>query len=111
MGGINMSYNSGYRYIAYDAANGEYQEFRTIKEAEEWLKEGGYDGISEEAVEGRNYIAEIQYKSVVNVIDEKSNYHVHTEECSENCDEEEWPYNDDFDWMGDHHYEKINWEE
>ena len=49
--------------------------------------------------------------TLVNVIDEKSNYHVHAEECSEDCDEEEWPYSDDFDWIGDHHYEKINWEE
>ena len=106
-----MAYNDGYRYVAFDAANREYQEFRTIKEAEEWLTENDYEGILEEAVEGRNYIAEIQYKSVVNVIDEKSNYHVHTDECPENCDDEEWPYSDDFDWTGDHHYEKINWEE
>ena len=30
-----MAYNDGYRYVAFDAANREYQEFRTIKEAEE----------------------------------------------------------------------------
>ena len=41
--------------------------------------------------------------------DEKSNYHVHTDECPEDCDEEEWPYNDDFDWIGHHYYEKIDW--
>ncbi len=106
-----MSYNKGFRYVAYDAGYGEYQEFKTKEDAEKWLKEDDYEGISEEAVEGRNYIAEIQYKSVVDVIDEKSNYHVHTDKCSENCDEEEWPYSDDFDWIGNHHYERINWEE
>ena len=106
-----MSYNKGFRYVAYDAGYGEYQEFKTKEDAEKWLKENDYEGISEEAVEGKNYIAEIQYKSVVDVIDEKSNYHVHTDKCSENCDEEEWPYSDDFDWIGNHHYERINWEE
>lgn len=44
-------------------------------------------------------------------VDEKSNYHVHTDKCPEYCDEEEWPYPDDFDWIGNHHYERINWEE
>lgn len=106
-----MSYNKGFRYVAYDAALGEYQEFKTKEEAEEWLKEDDYEGISEEAVEGRNYIAEIQYKSVVDKIDEKSNYHVHTDDCPEDCDEEEWYYNDDCDWIGKHHYERINWNE
>lgn len=100
-----------YRYVAYDAANGEYQEFKTLKEAEDWLKECDYEGISEEAIDGRNYIAEIQYRSVVIETDRKENYHVHTEECPEDCDEEEWPYSDDFDWVGTHFYEKIDWEE
>ena len=25
------------RYVAYDAANGEYEEFKALKEAEDWL--------------------------------------------------------------------------
>ena len=98
-----------YRYVAYDAANGKYEEFETLKEAEYWLKDGDDEGISEEACNGRNYIAEIQYRSVVTLTDKKEDYHVHTEECTEDCDEEEWPYSDDFDGIGDHHYERIDW--
>ena len=35
---------------------------------------------------------------------------MHTDECPEDCDEEEWPYSDDFDFVGNHWYEKIEWE-
>lgn len=104
-----MSKKNNYRYVAYDAANGDYEEFETLKEAEDWLKEGDGEGISDEACCGQNYIAEIQYRSVVTKTDEKSNYHVHTDECPEDCDKEEWPYSDDFDWIGHHSYEKIDW--
>lgn len=105
-----MNKKSNYRYVAYDAANGEYQEFETLNEAENWLKEDDGEGISNEACCGQNYIAEIQYISEVTRIDEKKNYHVHTDDCPEDCDEEEWPYNDDWDWIGDHHYVRINWD-
>lgn len=100
---------SNSRYVAYDAANGKYEEFETLKEAEDWLKDEDGEGISKEACNGMNYIAEIQYRSVVTLIDKKEDYHVHTEECTEDCDEEEWPYSDDWDLIGDHHYEKIDW--
>lgn len=96
-----MSYNKGYRYVAYDAANGEYQEFKTIDEAKKWLTCDDYEEISCEAIEGRNYIAEIQYKSRVDVIDRKCDY-----ECAE-----DWDYRDDIDWIGKQEFEKINWEE
>ena len=98
------------RYVAYDAQNRDYEEFETLKDAENWLKEGDGEGISEEAELGQNYIAEIQYRSVITKLEEKSDYHVHTDSCPENCDEEEWPYNDDFDWIADHSYEKIDWD-
>lgn len=65
-----MSKKNNYRYVAYDAANGEYEEFETLKEAEDWLKEGDGEGISDEACCGHNYIAEIQYRSVVTKTDE-----------------------------------------
>ena len=100
------------RYVAYDAASGDYEEFKTLKEAEDWLTDGDDgEGISEEACNGQNYIAEIQYRSTVTTTDRKEDYHVHTDECTEDCDEEEWPYSDDFDWIGTHSYEKINWDE
>lgn len=36
---------------------------------------------------------------------------IHTDECPDDCDEEEWPYDDDFDWIGHHSYEKIDWDQ
>ncbi|WP_212123098.1 hypothetical protein [Bacteroides pyogenes] len=97
------------RYVAYDAANNEYYTFETLEEAKDWLKKDDSEWISEEACLGWNFIAEIQYRSVVTVTDQKSNYHTHTEDCPDDCDEEEWPYSDDVEWVGKHSYEKIEW--
>lgn len=102
--------NHGFRYVAYDAANGEHEEFKTIKEAEDWLKDGDGEGISEEAENGQNWIAEIQYISEVTEIDNKSNYHENEDGVLVNEDGEEWPISSDFDWIGDHHYVKIDWD-
>lgn len=111
-------YNYGFRYIAYDAENGEYQEFKTVKEAENWLTENDREGISESAVNGQNYIAEICYKSVVAKIEDKNDYcscddDTYDEDENGNCincgKEERWAYSDEFDWIGKHSYEKINW--
>lgn len=54
-----MKKGCDYRYVAHDAANGEYEEFETLKEAEDWLTDGDDESISEEACNGQNYIAEI----------------------------------------------------
>jgi len=105
-----MKPNHGFRYVAYDAANGEYEEFKSLKEAKDWLTENDGEGISEEAQNGQNWIAEIQYQSVVAKLEDKSDYHTHTNDCSEDCDKEEWPYSDEFDWIGEHSYEKIEWD-
>ena len=51
-----MSKNKNYRFVAYDAANGDYEEFETLKEAEDWLKEEDGEGISDEACCGQNYM-------------------------------------------------------
>lgn len=102
--------NYGFRFVAYDAANGEYEEFKTLKEAESWLKDGDGEGISEEAENGRNWIAEIQYMSEVTEIDNKSNYHENEDGELVNSDGDEWPISSEFDWIGDHHYVKIDWD-
>lgn len=106
-----MAQKNPYRYVAYDAANGEYEEFDTIKNATDWLTENDGEGISEEACNGQNFIAEIQYRSCVTQTDCKENYHQHTDQCPEDCDEEVWPHSDDFDWVGVHRYEKVDYEE
>lgn len=97
-----MKQSNNYRYVAYDAANGEYEEFKTLKEAEDWLTEGDGEGISEESCCGQNYIAEIQYRSVVTVTDKKEDYLISGEE---------WLYGSDFEWIGKQSYEKIDWDE
>ena len=102
--------NYGFRYVAYDAANGEYEEFKTLKEAKDWLTDGDGEGISEEACNGQNWIAEIQYVSEVTKIDDKSNYHENEDGELVNDDGKEWPLSDDFDWLGSHHYVKIDWD-
>jgi hypothetical protein len=107
-----MKAKDEFRYAAYDAANGEYGEFKTVKEAEDWLTENDGEGISEYAVNGCNWIAEIQYRSVVTKTKDKNDYCTHAdydEDCPENCGKEPWPYCSDFDWAGNHHYEKIEW--
>ena len=115
----NKQYNNGYRYVAYDAANGDYEEFKSLKEANDWLTDMDGEGISEEAVNGQNWIAEIQYRSVVTQIEDKGDYCTcddetfvpdHDDRCSVCGKEERWPYPDEFDYIANHTYEKINWD-
>jgi len=88
------------KYIAYYAADYGFQIFETFKEAEEWLKEyDSQDGIAEESVDGKNYIAEVTHFSSYKVTDQKSNY---------TDPEEEWPYDDEFDTIGIIEYKPIN---
>lgn len=101
-----------YRYVAYDAANGEYDVFETVKEASDWLKENDGKGISPEACDGDNWIAEIQYKSVVSKIEDRSDYcecDLDKGDCT--CGKDEWPFNEDFGWIATHTYEKINYDD
>jgi hypothetical protein len=95
--------------VAYDANETEYAQFETKEEAEKWLTrwDDGDEGITMEAVEGDNIIAEIKWRSQVTVTDTKANYHVHTDECGEDCEEEEWPYCSDFNWVGKHEYVEV----
>ena len=100
---------SGDEYVAYDAASGEYETFDTFEEAQKWLAEGDYaDGaISSEAMDGNNFIAVITHRSKYIITDEKKNYHVHTDTCPENCDEETWPYDSDYENVGKIVYEPV----
>lgn len=104
-----------YRYVAYDAANGAYDEFKTLEEAKIWLKEDDGDGISEDACYGKNWIAEKQYYSVVTKTEDRDDYCTcgfefdnNEDECP-NCKKEKWEYSEDFEWIGYHDYERIKW--
>ena len=106
--------NQTSKFVAYDAANGDLEYFDTKEKAEEWLTENDSEGVSEEAESGDNWIAEIKWRSVFTIIDMKSNYHEHTDEptedCLENCDKEEWPYDCDFDYVGNTTFEEVEYE-
>lgn len=92
------------KYIACYAADNMYEEFNTYDEAEKWLQElydtDGPEGFAEETVNGRDYIAAVVSRSRFVVQDKKENYHEHTDACPEDCDEEEWPYSDSMDLVG-----------
>lgn len=87
-------------FVAYDAANCEYEWFETFEQAAAWLKEANSEGISEEAIEGLSFIAQITHRTGFVETDNQKNYHEHTEGCPADCDEEEWPYDSEWDFVG-----------
>lgn len=88
------------KYIAYDADNGEFEFFKTLGDAEDWLRDGIEEGIGEEATSGHSIIARITHRSQFRVTDRKDDYHEHTADCPEDCDEDEWPHPLEFDEVG-----------
>ncbi len=81
-------------FIAYDASNCEYEPCTTLEEAKKWLRENDCDGISEEAMDGNDFIAKVTHRSKYTETDRREDYHFHTDACPEDCTEEEWPYAD-----------------
>ena len=92
------------KYVAFFAANCESETFETFEEAEKWLTDGYEtdidEGYSEETMNGFDYIAKITHRSKFTESDRKENYHEHTDDCPEKCDEEEWPHDNAFDIIG-----------
>lgn len=99
------------RFVAYDSDNSEFEQFDTYEEAVAWLNEGQEEGLGADAIAGYNYIAEIKWHSVYHETDRKENYHAHSEDCPEDCEEEEWPYDSTFDRVGVIEYEEIEYPE
>jgi hypothetical protein len=102
--------NQTKKFAAYDAADCDIEFFDTKEDAEKWLTQNDYDGVSEESVEGKNWIAEIKWRSVFYETDRKSDYHEHTDDCPENCNEQEWPYDSNFDSVGFIKYEEVEYD-
>jgi len=92
-------------WLAHDAASGISDTFATFKQALDWLHEDDTDGVSQEAIEGDNFIAKITHRSTYTVTDTKAEYHEHTDDCPEDCDEDEWPYDNAYDEVGKVTYE------
>ena len=88
------------KYIAFDATNYEYEPCNTFDEAKKWLRENDCEGISEETMEGGDFIAKITHRSKYTETDRKEDYHEHTDACPEDCAEEEWPFDDAWDVVG-----------
>lgn len=86
-------------YIAYYAANNEFEYFDTEIDAKKWLDDyydddAQNDGFSQDTLYGDDFIAKIIARSKFVETDRKENYHEHTDNCPEGCDKEEWPYYD-----------------
>ena len=93
------------KFVAFYAADFDMYFCETYEEAEKWLMDkiaadGLEDGFAEETVHGKDFIAELISRVKYVEDDKKENYHEHTDECSEDCDEEEWGYGADFDMVG-----------
>lgn len=96
-------------YLAYDEINSEYEEFETLKEAQEWLVEAflGDDGYHPDMTGCKIYrlFQTVDY----DVIDRKENYKYMYEEEIPEGDEISvaWPYNSDADEIWKHKFISI----
>ena len=106
------------KYIAYDPLDCEFEIFNDFEKAKEWLLEGDWsdEGFPEEFINGDYLIAEVTHVSAVKITDKKENYKcvndevpAHCSDCdeSEGCDGEEWPYESDFDYVGDVYFKEV----
>ena len=97
------------KHIAYDATNGKYAYFDSHEEATAWLRTAAeYDGISEETESGDSFIAQITRRTRFEKTDWKENYHEHDEDCPDDCNLEEWPHDDDFDYVGNVMFQAVH---
>ena len=102
-------------YIAHDPCNHEFEFFDTYEDAEKWLLQETTDwseGIPEEAIHGQYLIAKVSHRSAFRETDNIANYPcvkdenvpAHCNDCQEpeQCEgAEEWPYDKDFDYVGE----------
>ena len=94
------------RYLAFDAANNEYEEFDTIEEARAWLKDGFLDQSEGYHPDAESFaIYEIKERVKIIVTDRKENYMYENEEdIPEGSDEDAWPYDNAFDYVCKHEF-------
>lgn len=96
------------KYIAFYAANCESETFETFEEAEKWLTDGYEtdidEGFSEETINGFDYIAKITHRSEFIESANSKDYWKYEEEEGK----DEWPYDNDFDVIGNITLERVN---
>ena len=88
------------KYVAYEADSGEFETFESFEAAQKWITYYDSEGFGEETCNGHSYIAKITHRTNYEITDKVENYHEHTKECSDDCDEEEWPYGCEFETVG-----------
>ena len=102
------------KYLAFDAINNEYEEFKTIKEAQKWLEECFAD--PEEGYHPDvNFCKIFELKQTVScdVVDSKKNYkYINEDDIPEDDNESEaWPYDTKFDEIWEHKFVDVKKEE
>ena len=108
------------RYITFDPVNYETYFHDSLEEAKACIQDRDWragDGFPEELVNGGYVIAKVTHVSEVKIVDKKENYMclkndeipAHCSDCddSEGCDGEEWPYDSDFDYIGDVYLKEV----
>jgi len=98
------------KYLAFDALNGDYEEFETIEEAQKYLEESFCDvdsGYSDETELCKIY--ELKQTVKLEIVDSKENYkYVYIDDApiDEDVDEEKdvWPYDSAFDTIAEHKF-------
>lgn len=96
------------RFLAFDSCNNEYQEFNTLEEAQKWIEDGvKFDGeISSEGDDSKIY----QLHSILEYVitDQKSNYQFENEEDDVDDTGSVWPYDNEWDFVGDIEFKQVN---
>jgi hypothetical protein len=103
------------KFFAYNATEGDFQEFDSFEAAADWIKEFNQDsdfGVSEEFQNGDCFIGKITHRSKYTITDRKENYCQKVcEECplqeASDCGHERWPFNDYWEYVGDLSFEPI----
>ncbi len=102
------------KYVAFDPMNREWDFFDSIADAQKWLIDDcdWSEGMPDELADGEYFIAEIILRSSFVETDRRENYpclknpdqHAVCSGCDtteEECERtEEWPYDNDFEYVG-----------
>lgn len=103
------------KYLAFDPINHEYEDFETIKEAQEYLEESFLDDDEGYHPDAEDFlIYELIEKVKVTELDAKENYKYGSEEEAEEAndqkaldDEDFWPHSSQFDFVSKHEFVKV----
>lgn len=100
------------KFFVYDPVDNDHDTFDTFEEAEKHLKDiiecDADDGLNDEYLQA--FIGKVSHVVEFSETDSTNNYPCghgkeycsgYDEHCPTNCDEEEWPHSNDFDYVSD----------